>query len=214
MSVRPRTARRSQSRQEERVHARERQRQRELRARRIRLGIVLAGVAAMAALLGVGIVASTRGLPGRSVALQGTDHIGKGVAHIAYNSTPPTSGPHWNIAGEGPVAWGIYDAPIPNEAQIHNLEHGGIMIQYNCSDCPELKQQLEDFYNRYVPTHRIPLFPNSSKIIVAPYPDMPSRVALTAWGRIDTLDAFDEERIIKFIEAFRDKGAPEAGRTP
>jgi hypothetical protein len=40
-------------------------------------------------------------------------------------------------------------------------------------------------------------------VIVAPYPDMPYRIALTAWTRLDTLEAFDESRIVKFIEAYR-----------
>jgi hypothetical protein len=98
--------------------------------------------------------------------------------------------------------------PIPDEAQIHNLEHGGIMVQRSC-DCPELVAQLQEFYSRWTPAHRLPSYPQSSKIVIAPYPGMQSRIALTAWGRIDTLDAYDEERIVRFIEAFRDHG-PEA----
>jgi len=166
--------------------------------------------AAAAVLVVVGIalfvVNRASAQPGRPVPNQGQTHIDKGQQHVAYNSKPPTSGPHWNLAGEAPVNWGIYTDPIPDEAQIHNLEHGGIMIQYNCSDCPELVAQLKDFYDRYVPTHKLPLFQNSSKIVIAPYPDMPNRIALTAWTRIDTFDNFDEERITKFIDAWRDKG--------
>ena len=40
-------------------------------------------------------------------------------------------------------------------------------------------------------------------VILAPYPDMEPRIALTAWRRIDTMDAFDEKRILKFIRAYR-----------
>ena len=42
-----------------------------------------------------------------------------------------------------------------------------------------------------------------SHVILAPYPGMKTRVALTAWGRIDTLEEFDEKRIVRFIEAYR-----------
>ena len=35
---------------------------------------------------------------------------------MAYNTKPATSGPHWNLAGEAPVPWGIYKDPIPDEA--------------------------------------------------------------------------------------------------
>jgi hypothetical protein len=107
------------------------------------------------------------------------------------------------------VPWGIYKDPIPDEAQVHNLEHGGVMIQYNCRDCPELVTQLEGFFSRYTAARPLPRYPQSAKIVVAPYDGMSSRIALTAWGRIDALEAYDEERITRFVDAYRDNG-PEA----
>jgi hypothetical protein len=194
------------SRRSARLHAREQQRKRDVRQRYVQMGIGVA--AAVVVVIGIGLFVVNRASaqPGRAVPNQGQTHIDKGQQHVAYNSKPPTSGPHWNLAGEAPVNWGIYTDPIPDEGQIHNLEHGGIMIQYNCRDCPELVAQLTDFYNSYVPTHKLPLFQNSSKIVIAPYYDMPNRIALTAWTRIDSFDTYDEERITKFVEAWRDKG--------
>lgn len=204
----------SQPRQRVRAHARELQRQRETRRRQMRYALWLgAGVVAIAVV--VALVFATRGMPGapgepgRRVVVMGAAHIGEGQQHVAYNSTPPTSGPHWSIGGRAPVPWGIYKEPIPDEAQIHNLEHGGIMIQYNCRDCPELVGSIENFYNTWVPENRLPLFPASSKIVVAPYYDMPTRIALTAWGRIDTMEEWDPARVIRFLEAYRSKVAPE-----
>lgn len=148
-------------------------------------------------------------LPGQAVPIQGADHIAQGAAHAPYNSKPATSGPHWSLPGEGPVPWGIYQDPIPEEAQVHNLEHGGVIISHRCRDCPELVAQLEALYARYTAANPLPRYPASTKIIVAPYPDMPTRIALTAWGRIDAFEAYDESRILRFIAAFRDNG-PEA----
>ncbi len=204
------TSRPPSARRQARLHAREQQRQRATRRRQTRLMMWVGITIAIVAVVGFLVVRTVQGQPGRAVPIQGSAHIEKGATHVAYNSKPPTSGPHWNIAGEAPVPWGIYKEPIVDEAQVHNLEHGGIMIQYNCRDCPELVAQLEGFYNRYVPEHPLPLFRNSSKIIVAPYYDMPSRIALTAWGRIDQFNDYDEERIVKFVEAFRDKGPESA----
>jgi hypothetical protein len=147
--------------------------------------------------------------PGRAVEIQGMEHVNKGDPHAPYTTRPPTSGPHWSILGEAPVPWGIYQEPVPDEAQVHNLEHGGVMIQYNCRDCPELVTQLEGLAGRYVAANLLPRYPQSAKLVVAPYYDMPSRIALTAWGRIDTLDGYDEARITRFVDAYRDKG-PEA----
>jgi hypothetical protein len=199
-----------QRRSSARHHAREVQRQRALREKRIRLGLWIAGGVLILGAVVTFVVMQAQGLPGRGVPLMvnAQSHIEKGASHPTYNSTPPTSGPHWNIGGEAPVPWGIYKEQIPDEAQIHNLEHGGIMIQYNCRDCPDLQQQIEDFYTRWWPEHRIPMFPGSSKIVVAPYYTMSSRIALTAWGRMETMDTWDEQKAAAFIEAWRNK-APE-----
>jgi hypothetical protein len=182
------------------------QRNRDIRKRRVRW--IIAGAVAIGAVVALGLflVAMSKNQPGRVVPILGRDHIDKGQQHVAYNSKPPTSGPHWNIAGEAPVPWGIYKEPIPDEAQIHNLEHGGVTISYNCRDCPELVSQIEDFYTRWTDANRLPMFPNSTKVVVAPYYDMSNKIALTAWGHIDTFDQFDEQRVIRFIEAFRNKG--------
>lgn len=125
---------------------------------------------------------------------QGREHILPGQLHPPYNSVPPTSG--WHYAETAP--WGIHDQPIPDEIQVHNLEHGGILVQYNCPQgCPELVEQLKSVVSRY-----------RSKVILAPYPhpDLKHRIALTAWTWIDTFDEFDEQRIVSFIESFINRG--------
>jgi hypothetical protein len=42
-----------------------------------------------------------------------------------------------------------------------------------------------------------------TQVVLAPYPGMPTRIALTAWTRLDAFDAFDEARIVRFIRAYR-----------
>jgi len=169
----------------------------------------MVGVAVIA-LLTFAFVRQAQALPGQAKPNQGQQHVGKTEAHIAYNSRPPTSGPHWNEAGEAPVGWGIYETQIPDEGQIHNLEHGGIIISYSCPGgavgCPDLVSQLKDFYARYTGANKLPLFPNSTKLVVAPYEGLQNKIALTAWNRIDQFDDFDEDRIVRFIDAWRGKG--------
>ena len=126
-----------------------------------------------------------------------------------YNSIPPTSGPHWPV----PAPWGIYIDPVPNERQVHNLEHGGVIIQYNTDDS-ELIKRIWQFARRQ------PGFP--CHIIVAPYPDMNFTIAATAWpgkpavtvggspkyldGARDTMDTLDVNRLQLFIDAYRNRG--------
>jgi len=75
---------------------------------------------------------------------------------------------------------------------VHNLENGGIIIQYNRSADNELISKLAEITRRY-----------KDLVILAPFPDMDSLIALTAWTRIAKLDRFDEERIERFIKSYR-----------
>ncbi len=41
------------------------------------------------------------------------------------------------------------------------------------------------------------------QVVLAPYPGMKHRIALTAWTRLDEFDEFDESRIVRFIGRYR-----------
>jgi hypothetical protein len=149
------------------------------------LGLVCAVVGIVVGYLAYRVAAD---LPGVEFGDQGNRHLGSaGEPHEPYNSDPPTSGPHLSYI----APWGVHTRPIAPELQVHNLEDGGVLVQYNCA-CPELVTRLRavvEGYDKYV--------------ILAPYPPMKSRIALTAWTRLEALDDFDEKRIIRFIDAFR-----------
>ena len=124
-------------------------------------------------------------------------HIDVGAQHEPYNSDPPTSGPHMPRIAD----WGAYDKPIPKEYQVHNLEDGGVVIQYHCpKGCPNLVKKLESVFFKY--KTRAEKEKKYMHLILAPYPDMDALIALTAWTRLDKLNDFDEARIDRFIEAY------------
>lgn len=151
--------------------------------------------------------------PGRAVETLGNEHVASpSTPHVPYNTAPPTSGPHLQWVAK----WGVHKTPIVRELQVHNLEDGGVIVQYKCDEpCPDLVTKLEALASRYrdkaeaerrsMPRPANPNLPVRSKydhLIVAPYPDMQQQIALTAWGRIDSFDGYDEDRIVRFIEAF------------
>ncbi len=80
----------------------------------------------------------TKPLPGQKVADQGRLHVSQSEwEKFSYNSNPPTSGSHdatWTKAG-------IYDTPQGDGHLIHALEHGYVVISYNCSQISKLKSQ-------------------------------------------------------------------------
>ncbi|MBI4593322.1 MAG: DUF3105 domain-containing protein [Candidatus Rokubacteria bacterium] len=150
--------------------------------------VAAVAVALAAVVVGYFAYRASANLPGTSVPDQGNRHIGAATdPHEPYNTDPPTSGPHLSYL----APWGIHTRPIPPELQVHNLEDGGVVVQYNC-ECPNLADQLAKIVGGY-----------SKQVILAPYPGMKSRIALTAWTRIDAFEQFDEPRVRRFIEAYR-----------
>ena len=67
-------------------------------------------------------------LPGQEIADLGRDHV-TDIADVTYNSDPPTSGPHFPMWAKK----GIYDRLISDGYLIHSLEHGYIIISYDCT---------------------------------------------------------------------------------
>ena len=150
----------------------------------------MAGAATVVVVVVIGYFAyrAVAGLPGAKMPDQGNLHIATAeTPHEPYNSDPPTSGPHLSYI----APWGVHTRPIPRELQVHNLEDGGVLVQYGCQ-CPELADKLAAIVRRY-----------DKQVILAPYPEMKSKIALTAWTRIQPLEELDEKRIVRFIEAYR-----------
>jgi hypothetical protein len=151
-------------------------------------GLTVAIVAA--AVVGYWAYRAAADLPGLKLADLGNAHIELATQpHVPYNSDPPTSGPHMPYI----APWGIHTEPIVRELQVHNLEDGGVMVQYHCATpCPDLVAKLTEIVRRY-----------ETQVILAPYPGMRTRIALTAWTRLDAFDDLDEARIVRFIRAYR-----------
>jgi len=138
---------------------------------------------------------AVRALGVQTFANQGQQHLQPGQDHTGYNSTPPTSGPH----SPAPAPCGVSRQPIPNTVQVHDLEHGVVMVQYRPGLDPSQVAALEALGRSF-----------TSHVIVAPYPGLPTAVAATAWTKLMTLDHADAGKLRRFIDLFRQHG-PEAG---
>lgn len=147
----------------------------------------------------------------------GTAYPSQGHAHLdpgtpddfVYNSSPPTSGPHREIFTDTFLS----PTPLPAYVQVHLLEHGNIMLQYSCK-CPDIATALNTFAmtydNRLIPTdHLQPTAQDvqnaeeqGEAVLVAPYPNMKSKIALTAWTRLATLPALNQAKMASFVNEF------------
>jgi hypothetical protein len=145
------------------------------------------------------------GTIGQKIPDEGRNHVDPSTSPT-YNFYPPASGPHYSAQGIAPVPWKTI-ATLQEGQYVHNLEHGGIAILYNCpsgTDCTTLKNALENYVNNLAPAE--PTF-NEVKVVLSPYArGMQKKVALVAWDYIEFLDGYDQNAITQFYENHVDQG--------
>jgi Protein of unknown function (DUF3105) len=178
-------------------------------------GVSQSGVAAPSA--EASSAASATGSTPTPVPFYGTFYPSQGHAHLdpgapddfKYNSNPPTSGPHREQFTDSFLS----PDPLPSYVQVHLLEHGNVLLQYSCK-CDDVAAALGaiamDYDNRLVPP--ADLQPTAQDVqgaeeqgeavIVAPYPSMHQKIALTAWTRVASLDHVDHAKINSFINSY------------
>ena len=115
---------------------------------------------------------------------------------VNYESTPPTHGPH----AAAPAPCGVHSEPIPNENMVHSLEHGAVGILYEPSVALDDIRVIEDIVGSY-----------DGRVFSAPYPEMPTTIAVTSWGEMMRLDSLDVGAIRDYIAAFRGNGPEDVG---
>lgn len=124
---------------------------------------------------------------------QGRNHISEGEPHPAYNSDPPSSGPHY-AGATAPISWGVYTQEVPDEIFLHNEEHGGVIITYQ----PDLaKSQLKKLQNLFAPPYSRKDF-SPIKAIVTPRSKNKHLIELASWKYTLNLDKYDETEIVNF----------------
>lgn len=78
--------------------------------------------------------------PGRQIADLGRQHVAD-ISDVTYNSNPPTSGPHFSVWAKR----GAYSDVISDGHLIHSLEHGYVILSYNCATKDEQEKFVSDY---------------------------------------------------------------------
>lgn len=133
-------------------------------------------------------------LPGEAIPILESPHIPEGEK-ATFNSNPPTSGAHYAI----PAPWGIHNQAPLDEALVHNLEHGGIIISYDPAQIQG--QVLEDLRTQTRELSRI-----NPRIVLTPRENLDTPIALTAWGYLQKLDRYDPAAVKAFYDAHIARG--------
>jgi hypothetical protein len=122
------------------------------------------------------------------------------VVSPAWNTDPPTGGPHYRET----LVFGAYDEPVQQARLVHNLEHGAVFVQYGDGVPAATVAALQAFYDA-----------DPNGLVLAPYPSLGRSIALGAWnddggdrgtGRLAVCSGFDEAAFAAFLGAYRFRG--------
>lgn len=112
---------------------------------------------------------------------------------------PPTGGPHCPTTA---ACRAQFQEPIHECQWVHNLEHGHVVLLYNCPEgCPEIVDELTEIW-------RDSGF--DKRMLVTPWPKLEKKVAAVVWGWSWSGDEIDRDAITCII-SHQDEDAPEAG---
>ncbi|MDP9408261.1 MAG: DUF3105 domain-containing protein [Actinomycetota bacterium] len=118
---------------------------------------------------------------------------------VNYPQTPPVGGDHNGVwqSCQGTV----YTERIASEHAVHSMEHGAVWVTYR----PDLPAAQVDTLARRVQ--------GLDYTLMSPFPDLPSPVVLSAWGKQLAVDRADDPRVEQFIQAYRIQASQEPGAT-
>ncbi|MDQ3588171.1 MAG: DUF3105 domain-containing protein [Actinomycetota bacterium] len=96
------------------------------------------------------------------------DHTGNPNEAIRYDSNPPTSGRHYEVAAND----GAYTEAPADPSLVHALEHGRINIWFKPTAPRQVRADLKALYDR----------DQGFQELLVPRPDMPFQIAASAWN--------------------------------
>jgi Protein of unknown function (DUF3105) len=119
-----------------------------------------------------------------------------------WNTVPATSGPHHAAT----AVWGAYSEPLQQARVVHNLEHGGVFIEYGRDVPASTVQELRSFYDDH-----------TRGTLLAPQPSLGKKIAVGAWtapeadpdngtGHLLMCEKFDENAFSAFFDELQFKG--------
>ena len=137
----------------------------------------------------------------------GHTHIRVGTINPTWGDFP-VSGNHWGAWAK----WNtVYEQPVETGFLVHNLEHGGLVLSYNCSspgdsaDCAKAAHDLAALKTAF----------GEERVIVTPAPDQPTRYGVRAWRWGYSSECFDSDRMQQFMaDHFRNGREDEDANPP
>ena len=148
----------------------------------------------------------------------GRGHVTVGTS-VSYTYCPPASGKHYNAGGQGPIAprfYGPDDNTVPQN-WLHNLEHGGMSILYNCarSGCDtDSLSQLRELVGNFPASPICNIAGGRISPVIARFDQMKGSFAAVVWGRVLLQDKLDVPQLLEFFKNQGERNNPEQQCNP
>jgi hypothetical protein len=126
------------------------------------------------------------------VVTQVPDEVGLHVpigSSIQWSTNPPATGMHYPMWAR----WGRHYTALDRGFWVHNAEHGGVVMLYNCpGGCPDVESQLIGAARSFA-GDRGCAAPVRNRLLIVADPLLPPdvQVAAVAWDAIYTASCFD-----------------------
>jgi uncharacterized protein DUF3105 len=137
----------------------------------------------------------------RSYAGGSSEHLAE-CSDIRYATSPPVFGDHYPVW----AAYQTYDFAVPLGYLVHDLEHGAMVIFYDCPDgCDDEVASAQAFIDA------LPDDPRCGadvrlQVILVPRPGLGSRWAASTWGHSLNADCLDPQAFAQFYRDHHAQG--------
>lgn len=124
---------------------------------------------------------------------------------VPYESNPPNHGPHYPIWAQ----FDEYTNPVDRRYYVHNLEHGAVVLAYNCGleadgDGARCSAIVEAFRAAVASIPNDPLCEGEGtrvRFVITPDPLLDVPIAAAAWGRTYRAQCLDAASLGEFVRA-------------
>jgi hypothetical protein len=128
-------------------------------------------------------------------------HVAVGTA-IAWPSNPPSSGPHFPQW----AAFQEYGSPVPRCYYVHDLEHGAVVLLYNCdlvdaATCEAIKTALRAASASLGDDARCSGTAARVRTVITPDAAITEPLVAVSWGFIYRASCVDQPSLDAFVNA-------------
>jgi hypothetical protein len=113
---------------------------------------------------------------------------------LDYPTVPPAGGPHYPYWAQ----FGIYDTPVDVGLLVHDLEHGAVVLWWNCPGCTGVEAALRGIVDGF-PEDPLCTVASRKRLVMVPWPALDVPIAASSWGNVYRATCLDTPGLTKWV---------------